>query len=203
LDIKLTNGITYPAIKVYVNYRTPLVSLEIDGASSMRSTNVVFSNPSLPLNLAYSGTGTVTLELQHASNIDVAMSGTGRLTLSGRVQGDGQLMFSGTGELNTFYCPMKSVNIQMSGTGFAYVYGVEGVHAILSGTGTICYRGPLLSQIISGPGSIRECIPEKTTEGPAQTTKESEHSSSESGQIMSRNQQLMMILTTTIVFLFF
>ncbi|CAF2958752.1 unnamed protein product [Rotaria sp. Silwood2] len=90
----------------------------------------------------------------------------------------------------------------MSGTGFAYVYGVEGVHAILSGTGTICYRGPLLNHVINGPGSIRECIPEKTSEGPAQTIEESEHSSSQSGQIISRNQQLMVILIIIIVFLF-
>ncbi|CAF5044943.1 unnamed protein product [Rotaria sp. Silwood1] len=138
------------------------------------------------------------------------MSGTGRLTLSGRVQGNGQLTFSGTGELDASTCPMKIVNIQMSGTGFAYIYGIEGVHATMSGIGTICYRGTLLSQVISGPGSIRECIPEQTSKEPGQTSKEPEHtseepehSSSESGQIMGRNQRLMMVLITTIFFLFF
>ena len=89
LDIKLVSGTNYPAIKAYVNYRTPLLSSEIDGTSSLRSRNVVFSNPSSLLNVLHSGTGIAILELQHYSNINVAISGTGRLTLSGRVQGNG------------------------------------------------------------------------------------------------------------------
>ncbi len=93
------SGPIYPPIKVYVNYRTPLVSLEIDGTSSMRSTNVVFSNSSSLLNVAHSGTDAAIFELQHDSNINVAISGTGRLTLSGRVLGNGQLSVSATAYL--------------------------------------------------------------------------------------------------------
>ena len=190
------NGPIYPPIKVYVNYRTPLVSLEIDGTSSMRSRNVVFSNPSSLLNVAHSGTGIAIFELQHDSNINVAISGTGRLTLSGRVRGNGRLSVSGTAHLDAIACPMKIVTVEMSGIGLVYVYGVEGVHITMSGVGTICYRGPLLSQVISGFGSIRECILQ-------QTSTESEHTSSKSDKIMGRNQQLMLILVTRVFILFF
>ncbi|CAF4047970.1 unnamed protein product [Rotaria sordida] len=120
----------------------------------MRSTNVVVSNPSSLLNVAHSGTGTVILELQHDSNINVAISGTGQLILSGRVLGNGRLSISGTAHLDALTCPMKIVTVEMSGTGLARVYGIEGVHATMSGVGTICYRGPLLSQVINGLGNM-------------------------------------------------
>ncbi|CAF3738973.1 unnamed protein product [Rotaria sp. Silwood1] len=136
------------------------------------------------------------LELQHGSNINVAISGTGQLSLSGRVQGNGRLSVSGTANLDAIACPMNIVTVEMSGTGLASVYGVKGVHATLSGFGNICYRGPLLSQVISGLGSIRECIVE-------QTSTEPQHSSSQSDKIMDRNQRLMVILATTVFFLFF
>lgn len=189
-------GINYPAIKVYVNYRTRLVSLEIDGTSSVRSRNVVFSHRLSLFNLAHSGTGIAILELQHESNINVAISGTGRFTLLGRVQGNGQLSVSGTAHLDAINCPMKIVHVQVSGTGLAYVNGEEGVHATVSGIGTICYQGTLISQQISGLGSIRKCVVEQTTE-------ESEHLSSESGKTMGRNPRLMAILLTIVLFLFF
>ena len=185
------SGINYPTIKVYVNYRTSLVSLEIDGTSSMRSRNVIFSNPTSLLNIAHSGTGIAILELQHHSNINVAISGTGRLTLSGRVHGVGRLSVSGTADLDAITCPMKIVTVEMSGAGFARVYGVEGVYATISGVGSLCYRGPLLSQVISGFGSIRYCTPEQTSAEPP-------HSSSKSDKIMGRNQRITVVFATTV-----
>ncbi|CAF3860962.1 unnamed protein product [Rotaria sp. Silwood1] len=162
----------------------------------MRSKNVLVSNPSSLLNIAHSGTGTIIFEFQHDSNINVAILGTGQFILSGRVRGNGRLSVSGTPRLDALACPMKIVTIEMSGTGLARVYGVEGVHITMSGVGTICYRGPLLGQITSGLGWISECILEQTSEKPL-------HSSSKSDKIMDRNQRLMVILAITVFFLFF
>ncbi|CAF3317203.1 unnamed protein product [Rotaria socialis] len=210
LDIKLASGTNYPAIKVYVNYRKALLSLEIDGMSSMRSRNVIFSNPSSLLNIAHSGAGSAILKLQHGSNINVAISGTGQLSLSGRVQGNGRLSVSGTAHLDAIECPMNIATAEVAGSGSASVYGVKGVHATVSGVGNICYRGPLLSQVISGLGSIKECIvegtpaePQQTATEPQQTSTEPQNSSSQSDKIMDRNQRLLVILATTVFFLFF
>ncbi|CAF1360931.1 unnamed protein product [Rotaria magnacalcarata] len=197
LDIKLVSGINYPAIKVYVNYRTALLSLEIDGTSSVRSKNVIFSNRLSLLDVAHSGAGIAILELQHGSNINVAISGTGELSLSGRVQGNGRLSVSGTAYLDAIECPMNIVTAEVAGSGLASVYGLKGVHATVSGVGNICYRGPLLSQAISGLGLIRECIIAE------ETSTEPQHSSSQSDKIMDRNQRLIVILATTVFFLFF
>lgn len=190
------SGINYPTIKVYVNYRTPLISLEIDGTSSMRSRNVIFSDSGSLLNVAHSGTGIVMLELQHDSNINVVISGTGRLTLSGRVQGNGRLSISGAAHLDAIACPMKIVTVEISGTGSARIYGVDGVHITMSGASSVCYRGPLLSQVISGPSSIRECIFE-------QTTTEPQNASSNSDKITGIYPRFMIILAITSFFLFF
>ena len=156
----------------------------------------IFSNPASPFNVAHSGVGNVILELQHGSDTNVAISGTGQLTLLGRIQGNGQLSVSGTAQLNAITCPMKIVTIRVSGTGSASVYGVDGVYATVSGTGNICYRGPLLSQQISGSGSIKECILEHTTI-------ESQYSSTENNKVMRRNPRFMVIFAVTIFFFFY
>ncbi|CAF4388685.1 unnamed protein product, partial [Rotaria magnacalcarata] len=162
-----------------------------------RSKNVIFSNRLSLLDVAHSGAGIAILELQHGSNINVAISGTGELSLSGRVQGNGRLSVSGAAYLDAIECPMNIVNAEVAGSGLASVYGLKGVNATVSGVGNICYRGPLLSQVISGLGSIRECIIAE------ETSTEPQHSSSQSDKIMDRNQRLIVILATTVFFLFF
>jgi len=145
----------YPPIKVYVNYRTPLIGLKTSGASSMRSTNFILSDPSSSLNLGHSGSSTAALELQHGSNLVADMSGSSRVTLSGQVQGSGRLSVHGAAKLSAIKCPiMQIVEAEVHGSGKAYVYGVEGVHARASGAGTIYYQGILLSQYRNGASSI-------------------------------------------------
>lgn len=208
----MASGINYPPIKVYVNYRTPLVSLEVDGIASIRSRNVIISNRASSFSIAVSGSGTAILDLDHGSDINVAVSGTSRVTLSGRVQGNGILALSGIPELNAFSCPMNTIQVSVSG-GTAYVNGV-GIHATVSGIGVVCYKGKLLSQQVSGLGSVSaDCSPEQTPPTPEPTPKPTlttpeplptdfKPSSAESGKIMSEIQRLMVILVTIVVFLF-
>ncbi|CAF1672005.1 unnamed protein product, partial [Adineta ricciae] len=77
LDIKLTSDNNYPEIKWYVNHRTSLISLEIDGTLSITSTNITYSNLAPRFYIVHSGTGILVLELEHDSDIIVTMSGTG------------------------------------------------------------------------------------------------------------------------------
>ena len=186
----------YPQIKVYVNYRTPLVGLKTTGASSMSSKNTIRSNPSSPLNLVHSGASTATLDLQHGSNLIADISGSSRVALSGRVQGNGRVNVSGAAKLAAMACQMQTVEAQAGGTGQAYVNGVEGVHARVGGVGTIYYQGTLLSQHRSGAGSIKAYFP-------GQSPAEPQYWSSGSSKVTDRNRGLLAIFTALGFFFFF
>ncbi|CAF3402353.1 unnamed protein product, partial [Rotaria sp. Silwood2] len=101
------------------------------------------------------------LELQHSNNLVADTSGSSRLDLSGLVQGTGRLSISGSAQLNAEECQMEIVKVQTSGAGYASVNGAQEVHASVSGAGTICYRGTLVSQRKSGAGSIQPCVLEQ------------------------------------------
>ena len=189
------NGIIYPAIKVYINYRTPLISLEISGTSSIKSDNIIYSSATSLLNIAHSGTGTAILELEHRSSLNVAMSGTGRMILSGRVHGNGRLSVSGTSDLNAISCPMKLVTVEMSGNAFVRANGLDGVYITMSGAGYFCYRGPLLNSVISGTGSIQVCDHQESSFEPP-------HSSSRSDIHIGKYRQILHAFVA-IIFSFF
>lgn len=163
LEIQLVSGIAYPPIRVHVSYRKPLTSLAMSGSGSISTKNKLVTDPGTLFSISHSGSGVVTLDLDHRSNIDVAVSGTGRLTLSGQVSGNGRYSISGTADVDAINCGMKTVLVQMSGSGAASVYGINGVEIFMSGVGSICYRGPLIREVISGPGTIGKCNFQSTT----------------------------------------
>ena len=217
LNIRLASASNYSAIKAYVNYRKPLVSLELDGIASIKLRNAVFSNSLSPLNITLWGSSTAELELQHSCDSNVDVSETSKPTLSGRVQGDGQLTVSGIAQLHAIKCPMKIIKVEVSDAGLAYVTGVEGVHATARETGVVYYQGTLLSQNISGLGSIQEYIIENTSIEPQKTSEDSQwtsekpqvtsgeppHSSSENVKIMGKSRHFVLIPVTLVFFLFF
>lgn len=151
LRIRLKQENNYPKIMAYLRLRTPLSSIVMTGTGLISTTNSIQSD-SLTLEIA--GNSRARMEVEIFSKLDVIISGTGEIIMTGHVQGNAYVRLTGTGEFNGRMCPMKTVIVDVTGVGTAYVIGEQAVDVAIGGIGHVYYHGPLRNQRVNGLGSI-------------------------------------------------
>ena len=151
LRIRLKQENNYPKITAYLRLRTPLSSIVMTGTGTISTTNSIQSD-SLTLEIA--GNSKAQMEVEIVSKLDVIISGTGEIKMSGNVRGNGYVRLTGTGEFDGRRCPMKTVIVDVTGVGTAYVVGEQAVDVAIGGIGHVYYHGPLRNQRVNGLGSI-------------------------------------------------
>lgn len=151
LRLRLKQENNYPKITAYLRLRTPLSSIVMTGTGTISTTNSIQSD-SLTLEIA--GNSKAHIEVEIVSKIDVIISGTGEITMTGQVRGAAYIRLTGTGEFNGRMCPMKTVIVDVTGVGTAYVIGEQAVDVAIGGVGHVYYHGPLRNQRVNGLGSI-------------------------------------------------
>ncbi|MBL6964202.1 MAG: DUF2807 domain-containing protein [Bacteroidetes bacterium] len=100
-----------------------------------------------------SGAGDVNMDLT-AKSLDIKISGSGEINTSGLVE-DLELKLSGAGNLEAYNLTADHAKINISGAGNATVHVTKSLHAKVSGSGNIKYKGsPKVKSSISGAGSV-------------------------------------------------
>ena len=151
LRIRLKQENNYPKITAYLRLRTPLSSIVMTGTGSMSTTNAIQSDT---ITIEISGTCRADLQVEIYSKFDVILSGTASMKLTGNVRGNAYVRLTGAGEFDGRQCPMKTVIVDVTGVGTAYVIGEQAVDVAVGGVGHVYYHGPLRNQRINGIGSI-------------------------------------------------
>jgi hypothetical protein len=151
LRIRLKQENNYPKIIAYLRLRTPLSSIVMTGTGTMLTTNSIQSDS---LIFEISGTSKAHIEVDISSKLDIIISGTGEVILTGSVRGNGYIRLTGAGEFDGRACSMKSVIVDVTGVGTAYIIGEQAVDVAIGGVGQVYYHGPLRNQRVNGLGSI-------------------------------------------------
>jgi hypothetical protein len=155
LRIRLKQENNYPKITAYLRLRTPLSSIVMTGTGTILTTNSIQSDS---LTLEISGTSKAQIQVEIYSKLDVIISGTGTIIMTGNVRGNGYIRLTGAGEFDGRACPMKTLIVDVTGVGTAYVIGEQAVDVAVGGVGQVFYHGPLRNQRVNGVGSINSLL---------------------------------------------
>lgn len=132
---------------------TQFKSLDVSGNSEVESDGVIQSDE---LSVKGSGTADIDLNIQ-VKKLWVEMTGAGDLLLIGNAD-KLKAKISGAGSLNGFGLETLMADVASSGAGDAKIFVKDEIKAMVSGAGSILYKGnPEVREIdINGAGSVRQ-----------------------------------------------
>jgi hypothetical protein len=137
-------------IRVYITNPT-LTSLDLSGSSRAEGqTPWTVDN----LHLKVSGSGSLSLEMQEANEVESRISGSGSMNLSGDAE-DFQSEISGSGDVRAFGFVVKRADAKISGSGNCELTVTQSLNARISGSGNVRYKGdPSVNVSVSGSGKV-------------------------------------------------
>ena len=128
-------------------------SITLAGVGNIRTTNMAWVLRDRPLDVSLTGVGFIDLSIS-ASDLTAVLSGVGRIRLAGFVP-NFHATLSGAGSLNTNFLEADTAVVTLSGTGRADVRVRDVLTAVISGSGSIYYRGnPTVYETITGIGRV-------------------------------------------------
>lgn len=137
-------------IKIFIS--TPeLESISISGLGRVISLSPIKSDA---LSLGMSGSGSMELNIL-CQDLRTTISGSGGAILRG-VAKDSDIMISGTGAMHGYGLMTDRSNVTISGSGMAQVNAMDELNALISGRGSVYYKGNPrnVSQMVSGSGKV-------------------------------------------------
>jgi hypothetical protein len=124
------------SLRVYITLPR-LSSAGVSGSGNITGTNIF--NNSEELDLAVSGSGNISLEVE-AGSIEAGISGSGDMELRGNTQSFG-VGISGSGDVEALNLTTAQARIRISGSGDVEIHVTEELDASISGSGDVRYRG--------------------------------------------------------------
>lgn len=139
------NGIT-------VSISNPVFKhLDLQGSGGITNHNVISGNS---VYVKMSGSGEINLDVD-VNLLTSELSGSGKMYFSGKST-TANHRISGSGKIAAFSLLSDDVKASISGSGNCEVTAVSFLHAIISGSGVITYRGqPVVTKEISGSGEVK------------------------------------------------
>ena len=105
------------------------------------------------LNLNLAGSGQLDLDID-VNTLDATLSGSGTLELDGTAR-ETDLRLIGSGEMDLLDLPHAVCDIEVGGSGDAYVNVDESLNVQINGSGSVFYLGnPTLREEINGSGEV-------------------------------------------------
>lgn len=156
LEITPRNGYSLKASDTleYILVTDSLKNIDISGSVSLVSTH--YQTESLDIDA--SGTSVIDLSVQ-ADDLSISASGLFNGYLAGNAQ-QVSINLNGTSNLDAFDLLANEINVDIAGTGNAYVSAEEWLEASASGVSKIEYKGnPELSISASGVSSVNRAEP--------------------------------------------
>jgi hypothetical protein len=101
-----------------------------------------------------SGSGSMELNIL-CQDLRATISGSGDALLKG-VAKDSEIMISGSGAMHGYDLMTERSDVTISGSGIAQVNAVDELNALISGSGSVYYKGypRNVSQMVSGSGKV-------------------------------------------------
>jgi len=138
----------YPC-RVYV-YTPSIELVRLTGSGSVICDNLYTDD----LKIELTGSGVVDMRNLDALTVDALITGSGEVVLEG-IANQSDFTISGSGRFECFYLEQDICIATISGSGNMEVYADRLLDCVISGSGSIFYRGsPRIIAHISGTGSI-------------------------------------------------
>lgn len=137
---------------VYVTAKK-LKNLAVSGSGSLKVEDELKSDE---INLAVSGSGNMSLSLS-AKEVSSAISGSGSINVTGSAS-ESSISVSGSGNFDGLDLKTNKTSVVVSGSGKASVYSDTEISSIISGSGSVNYKGnaQTTNSKTSGSGKIKK-----------------------------------------------
>lgn len=138
-------------VSVYITAKQ-LVGLSQSGSGKIDVSNTINSSE---LDTKVSGSGSISCTAK-VNNFAAAISGSGQIDIQGSAESN-DIKISGSGKFNGAKLTANSTNVNISGSGDAYVFTNQELNAKISGSGSVRYAGSVKSvnASTSGSGKVR------------------------------------------------
>uniref|UniRef100_F4C6T3 Putative auto-transporter adhesin head GIN domain-containing protein n=1 Tax=Sphingobacterium sp. (strain 21) TaxID=743722 RepID=F4C6T3_SPHS2 len=138
-------------VSVYITAKR-LTGLSQSGSGKIEVSGTITS-PALDVKVSGSGNISCTAKVD---NFVAAISGSGQLDIQGSTESN-DIRISGSGKFNGAKLTANSTNVNISGSGDAYVFTNQELNAKISGSGSVHYAGNVKSvnASTSGSGKVR------------------------------------------------
>ncbi|MEH6305105.1 head GIN domain-containing protein [Olivibacter sp. CPCC 100613] len=138
-------------VSVYITAKR-LVGLSQSGSGKIEIANPI-NSPSLDMKVSGSGNISCTAKVDDFS---ANISGSGQIDIEGSTDSN-DIRISGSGKFNGAKLTANSTNVNISGSGDAYVFTNQELNAKISGSGSVHYGGSVKSvnASTSGSGKVR------------------------------------------------
>lgn len=141
---------TQPNLRYFVTFKQ-LTQVNFLGAGNIHAEGLIGED----LKLIHTGVGELLLKGLKYQNLKVHFGGLGEIQLDGQVQSQ-QVRVSGMGEYVADNLQCQTAEVDLSGAGSAKIWVLDELRAVVSGAGSIQYKGsPKLTEENTGIGSIK------------------------------------------------
>lgn len=137
-------------VKVYITTET-LSDLSIGGSGNITCSSEFTSDTKTSFEVAGSGNMLVKI---NAPSVKAEVAGSGNLEITGETK-DVDVEVSGSGNFKGQELKAENAQVEIAGSGRAYVFADDNLKADISGSGTVKYSGKAnVKSDISGSGSV-------------------------------------------------
>ena len=138
-------------ITIYVSI-PHVKKLSVAGSGSIVGESTIYSDR---LTVELTGSGEIELDVE-AKQLTSIISGSGEIRLSGIAKAF-QHTIAGSGDLSAFNLETESSDIKITGSGNCELSASNRLNVLISGSGTVFYRGDprTISQEVSGSGKVK------------------------------------------------
>ncbi|MEM6264239.1 MAG: head GIN domain-containing protein [Bacteroidota bacterium] len=138
-------------ITVYISCRE-LQAIQMVGAGDVHIKGLTTKK----LKFVSTGSGDIQLEDLNATSLAAQLSGSGDMQISGQAD-EQNFVLNGSGDVDAGSLKGKHIDVMVSGSGDVRVHAQESIHAVITGSGDITYKGNPAEREIhtTGSGDVR------------------------------------------------
>lgn len=128
------------------------VSFHNDGSANIKLKKVTATLADIELE----GSGGLIIDELNVASVDSKLTGSGNIELKNGACQAHDITLTGSGNLFSFYFETNNTDVVTSGSGNCEVYVTDELNVLLSGTGSVFYRGnpTVLDMTITGTGVV-------------------------------------------------
>jgi len=124
-------------------------ALSVSGSGDIIGENLISADA---IDFQVTGSGSITAAIQ--ADVDAEVTGSGKLNLKGESESL-KIKITGSGECDTYDLQAEVVEVEVQGSGEAYVTALDQLDVSIKGSGNVYYRGsPTINSSITGSGKL-------------------------------------------------
>lgn len=155
LVIKTKDNVNLSSIDAITVYITTdrLEEVELEGSGNISGEGKFTGSDHLKLSIA--GTGDITIDV-NTPKVNCSIAGTGTINVSGETK-DSRVDIAGVGDYKAVDLRSENVDIDVAGSGNAWVYAENSLNVSIAGSGNVYYKGtPATKSHTAGSGHLSQ-----------------------------------------------